>query len=215
VAQKCKTGEQTLRFLDCDDCTVQDVRITRSSDNALRATGDNDRMIVRRVTVDRSDPINGRAPCLSSPSGGPQNYCGAGGATIEGCLVIGTGDDGIGYFSDVATTLATNGLIQDNTVRDNQTRGIIITLSDGGLCRSNTLIRNCESAINVRTESGTGCGCTNARVRNWTITQNTILQAWVEPVISLNKEDTLVGLHDNIDIVSNTFVEAPKNNHII
>ncbi len=215
VAQKCKTGDITVKILASDDCIVQDVRFTRSCGNGLRAINGVNRMLVQRVTLDRSDPINGRAPCFSSPAGGPQVYCGYAGATIRDCVIIGTADDGIGYFADDPSNMPTNGLIAGNLVRDNQARGIIIASSAGGICQSNVLVRNNEAGVLMINLSPDVENHTNAAVRDWTIANNAFIEAWVGPAIWLANQCTNAGLHDNIDIVSNSFIEAPKNNNLV
>ena len=214
VALKCKTGQPTLRFDNCTNCVVQDVMFTNSSQNSLRAAGSNSGMLIQRVTIPRTAPINGRAPCFSSPAGGPQVYSGAAGATIQDCVVVGTADDGIGYFSYDPTVLTSNGIIQRNIVRDNQARGIIIGSSAGGVCQSNILTRNdTQSLLMINLNEVEGVA--TAAVTNWKVIGNTFVEPGAAPVISLKTQCIISGLHNQIDFVSNTFINASLTNHLI
>ena len=215
IALKTKCGAHTIRLMDgCDDCVLQDLKITNFSGNPIRGLGDMDRLLVQRVEIARSEPINGITPFFSGPSGGIQLYCGIEGAIVRDCSITATADDGIGYFStDNADLLTQNGIIENNTIRDTQARGIIITFSENGICRNNTIIRCDAPSILIKNESG--AEGSNAAVRNWHVTNNTFIQSWVDAVISFQTECIVSGLHNNNYIDNNTFIEAPKNNPII
>ncbi|MCX7012802.1 MAG: right-handed parallel beta-helix repeat-containing protein [Candidatus Sumerlaeota bacterium] len=211
VALKSKCGAQTVRITNADDCRIEDVRFTRASAVPIMAVGDNDRMVVRRVRIERADPIHGRAPFFSGPGGGIQINAGADGPTIQDCVVVSTADDGIGLFSNDQEHLMSGALVEGNTIRDNQARGILITQSANGICRGNTLIRNNSWSIAIRNNQN---AAGNAAVTNWEISRNTFVQPWVDSVIGFTKEVD-AGLHDQIRILDNTFIDAPKNNHIV
>jgi parallel beta-helix repeat protein len=163
------------------------------------------------VRIERAEPIHGRAPFFSGPGGGIQIHSGANGPTIQDCAVVSTADDGIGLFSDSETNLMSGALIEGNTIRDNQARGILITQSANGICRRNTLIRNNSWSIAIRNNQN---AAGSAAVTNWVISHNTFVQPWVDSVIGFTKEVD-AGLHDNIRIRDNTFIAAPKNNHLV
>jgi len=65
VAVKCKAGTQMVFGIHAHNTTVQDIRITNSSQDGVWMR-ESDQQVVRRVTIDRGDPINGRL--RSSPS---------------------------------------------------------------------------------------------------------------------------------------------------
>ena len=215
IALKTKCGEQTIRLQNgCDDCVLQDLKITNFADNPIRGLGDMDRLLVQRVVIDRAAPINGKTPFFSGPGGGIQAYCGKYGATIQDCTILGTADDAIGFFSTDNSTLLTNGgIIKNNYIRDNQARGILICSSENGICTGNTIVRGESSSILLKNESN--AEGSDAAVRNWIVSNNTFIQSWVDPVIGLVNECTVSGLHDGNVIENNTIYEAPKNSVIV
>ena len=214
VALKSKSGHQTFRILNSDDCTIQDVRITRAAGNPIRMPYGGNRMVVRRVVIDRAEPINGRTPFFSGPGGGIQLYANGGGSLVEDCLVVATADDGVAIFSHDPVNLTTNTIVRRNIVRDNQARGILITQSDGGICEHNTLIRNHDSSIRLMIE-GDDSGVPSAAVKNWEIRNNTLIQTWTAATIRFNKGPEGSGLHNNIVIKDNLILQASKNCNVI
>jgi hypothetical protein len=62
---------------------------------------------------------------------------------------------------------------------------------------------------------GDDAGIPNAAVRNWVIRNNTMVQPWTAAVIKLAPGPVGSGVHDNIDIESNLFIQASKNNNIL
>lgn len=220
VALKIRTGQNTLRFFtNCNDCVARDLLITRFSGNPMRAFHNVERLLVERVVVDRPvGGIGGRIPFFSGADGGIQLYSRTDGPTVRDCTVIGTADDGIAVFSKDPDNPTANILIEGNTVADNQARGILITQSRDGICRNNTLVRNNMASIGIYVNSSDNNVNTNIiNISNWLITGNTFFQAWGDPVISFNSISAYSNcmLIDNINIVSNRFVEAPKNNPMV
>ena len=213
VAMKSKCGHQTFRMLQTTDCILQDLLITRFSGNPIRMPYGGNNLIVRRVVIDRPEPINGRASFFSGPGGGIQLYANSGGSLVEDCVVIGTADDGIAIFSHDPTNLTQNTIVRRNIVMDNQARGILITHSDGGVIENNTLIRNQDNTIRFQVESSAE-GVPTAAAKNWTVANNTLIQPWTASTIRLVSE-TIGGLHDNIHIVSNLILQASKNCNLV
>lgn len=218
VALKAKVGANTLRAVDCNDFTMEDVRVTRSSGASIVVDGASNRTRIEDVRIERSEPINGRTPFFAGPGGGPQIEAETEGPIIRGCSITGTTDDAIAVFSSNstdATTLMSGAVIENNTVRDTQGRSINITQSRSGICRFNTLIRGHNPSIQLKNNQT--ADMTNAAVLDWIIEDNTLIQPWTYPAIFITEEqsNTSSGLIDGVQIRHNTFQEASKLNPVI
>ena len=212
VALKIRTGQNTLRFRNSNDCVARDLLITRSCGNPIRSFFDCNRLLIERVHIARPlGGVGGRIPFFSGSDGGIQLGSGREGPTVRDCIIESTADDAIGIFSDM-DEVASGAVVEGNTVYDGQARGILITQSRNGICRSNTLIR-CNSysigMINGLTFDG-------GSVTGWDLCDNRFIDSLVNPVIGLTSRPDVQGaLHGDIRIFNNTFAGAPKNNHLV
>jgi parallel beta-helix repeat protein len=213
VALKIRTGQNTLRFRNSNDCVARDLLITRSCGNPIRSFFDCNRLLIERVHIARPiGGIGGRIPFFSGSDGGIQLGSGREGPTVRGCIIESTADDAIGIFSDM-DEVTSGVLIEGNTVYDGQARGILITQSRNGICRSNTLIRCNSYAVGIRN----GITFEGGSVTNWDLYENQFIDCLVNPVIGLTRRPDIseTALHDNIRIFNNTFIGAPRNNHLV
>jgi hypothetical protein len=166
VTLKVKAGGDTVFFEDASDCTVRNVRFTRAAVRPIAGIGQNHDLLIERVQCLRPEPINGRGACYSSPGGGIILQAGArGNLTIRDCTIVGTADDGIAVFSTARAprgnpapqSPASNITIEENSVRDNHGRGVLICQSLRGICRNNTFLRCDGPSILVKNEDIGNC----------------------------------------------------------
>ncbi len=215
IAMKCKGGASAIFGQLSDYTTIQDIRITNSSGNGVWMRN-GDHQIMRRITVDRGDPINGVLPFLSQPSDGLHAWFNQGGGDIliEDNTIIGPADDGIAVISTDATytpgLYATNIIIRNNTVRMGLARSIILNMSDGAQIHGNTLSSISMQGILIN-------GAKNTLVYNNSFVDNRIGQA-----IRLERETvtTTTGGSYNYNpagniIQGNVFDQASKDTHLI
>lgn len=248
VALKGRTGQNTIRIANSDQCTLQRLLITRFSGCPIRSEGTTSGLNVDRVRIDRPAEIfgsgtNQRRPFLSGADGAIQLVCGEDGPTVQNCIIRGMADDPIGIFSHYGSTditkLSSGVKILNNFICDTSNRGMLITQTDGlnssggaytgsgttpipNVVSGNTFIRTGYWALALRMgkvyASGTGT------VRDWTIENNTFKQQCGQAVIALAREYSGTGgvktfcpggIEKNIQILNNTFENAPKTNPII
>ena len=212
-----RTERLTRRFngvTAVDDLTLQDLRSTRAANATVWSGGSNERMIVRRVAIERAEPIEGRAPFYAQPSDGLHLVAGAAGPTVQDCRIVGTADDAIAVFSADPDRLMAGALIERNQIRDIHGRGIHITQSRDGICRTNRIARCVTSGIAIRSnEQATAASA----VFDWQISANTLTQVWSSmygAAISLTRE-AAGGLHDGIAIADNVFIDAPRHGNLV
>ena len=215
VALKIRTGQNTLRFLESNDCIARDLLITRFCGNPIRSFHNCNRLLIERVHVARPiGGVGGRIPYFSGSDGAIQLVSGAAGPTVRDCVIECTADDGIGIFS--STNGITSGiLVERNTVYDGQARGILISQSINGICRSNTLIR-CNSPSIYIYNTRDGFQDDNIHAENWDIYGNTFVDSLINPVFGFGSYPGIpAGLHKNISFHHNTFIGSSRNNHLI
>lgn len=215
VALKTKCGVTTVRTHNCDDFIIQDVLFTRASNCALMLLRGSDRGTVRRVAIDRSPPINGKAPCYSSPGGGPQINADTEGPLVENCYINATADDGIAVFSYTPSSqIMSNSVICNNIVNDVCGRGIDIINCKDGICSGNIIRRGREMSIAFASTSTIDC-LPSAACENWHISNNIFIQPWSYSVIGCHLTAVACGRYDELYIENNTFLDAPKNNALV
>ena len=209
VALKTKCGSQGVRIWFCNDTVVQDVLFTQQGGSVL-TLGINERTVVRRIRIDRPAPRNGKGFCFSEPTGGPQIENRGPGTVIQNCTIIATADDGMKLGPcDLDPANLPSGLIEGNTVRDNQARGILVQPCYNTTIRGNTLIRNNDCSIWVCTMDAFTSPSTGVMIDS-----NTFNECWTESVILISTSSS-TNLDDNIDVQNNIFNLAPKNNCLI
>jgi parallel beta-helix repeat protein len=214
VALKMRTGQNTLRFADSDDCIARDLLITRSCGNPIRTFRETNRLLVERVHVARPiGGVGGRTPFFAGSDGGIQLVSGPEGPTVRNCRVDSTADDAIAVFSNT-TNLTKNVVLEGNTIYDGQARGINICPSRNVTIRSNTFYRGDWYSIAICQENA----ATNmlGGVTDCDIYGNIFVDCLVDPVIGLDAvQNTPIVPHNNINIHHNTFIGATKNNNLV
>jgi parallel beta-helix repeat protein len=138
VGLKSKEAANTYYLCGGSDFEFRDIRWTQRSRGKFRCGFTNVRISGSEIL--RAGPINGQAPVMSSPAGGPQ-IGHAGEATsrniVENNVFVATGDDSIGIFSSDGTTI-----VRNNRIFDSFARGIFLYESRQVQLSGNTLVRN-------------------------------------------------------------------------
>jgi len=206
VALKCKVGTQMVFGIRADNTTVQDIRITNSSQDGVWMRESN-QVIVRRITIDRGDLINGRLPFFSQPADGIHLWptLPGGDLLVEDNTVIGTADDGIAVINTTAplsqNDFATNIVVRNNTVKMGLARAINVNWADGAEISGNTI-----SSLSTH-------GILAAGLINSVVTKNTIIDNRQEVGIELTEEG---GYRPSGNRISeNTFGEVNEDMHLI
>ncbi|NDV61549.1 right-handed parallel beta-helix repeat-containing protein [Puniceicoccales bacterium CK1056] len=124
VAIKSKHTGNTFWFSDSDDIIFENMKWTHSTRGVFRQGTSNVRFTGCRF--ERSPPINGQTPCLSSPAGGPQMGQPSPDAVstnmvVENCYIESTGDDCVAFFN------VNGGVVRNCVFRDSFARGILMT----------------------------------------------------------------------------------------
>ena len=223
VALKMRTGQNTLRFADSDDCIARDLLITRFCGNPIRSFRDTNRLLVERVHIARPiGGVGGRIPFFSGSDGGIQLVSGPGGPTVRDCIIESVADDAIGYFSNDIYNLSAGAVFEGNTIYDGQARGIDVFECRNVTIRSNAFYRGDWYSIAIF-QNNTTNNPILVSVTDCDIYGNTFVDCLIDPVIGLDQVPktafqgnlTPVFYHNNINIHHNTFIGAPKNNHMV
>jgi hypothetical protein len=143
VAMKAKTGIWMIHGDGSNHTTIQHVRITRSSRDGIWLR-DGNHQIVRAVSIDRGDPINGRLPFFSQPADGIHLWAttsGGGGFLVEENKVVGTADDGIAVFigggEERFEEFVKDVVIRNNEVSMGLARSLLLGWTDGAQVHGN------------------------------------------------------------------------------
>jgi len=127
---------QTYWFFSGSDILFQSVRWTHKSRGVFR--GGFEKVQFVDCVIDRAPPINGQAPCLATPGGGPQigqpNDPATSGHLVKNCRFIALGDDAVAFFN-------ATGKISDCYIRDSFVRGILVANAPQTVLENNTVIR--------------------------------------------------------------------------
>jgi len=206
VAVKCKVGTQMVFGIRADNTTVQDIRITNSSQDGVWMRESN-HQIVRRITIDRGDPINGRLPFFSQPGDGIHIWptLPGGDVLVEDNTIIGTADDGIAVINTTAplsqNDFATNIVIRNNTVKMGLARAINVNWAVAAEISGNTI-----SSLSTH-------GILAGGLINSVVTKNTIIDNRQEVGIELREQG---GFRPSGNRISeNTFGEVNEDMHLI
>jgi hypothetical protein len=135
IGIKSKHGGQAYWFASGSDFVFEDIMWTGETRGVFR--GGFDHIRISDCMINRADPINGQAPALSSPGGGPQigqpNDPPVTDVVVENCYIEGTGDDAVGFFN-------ATGVLRNTVIHDAFTR-LLLYNSPGIRLEGNTLIR--------------------------------------------------------------------------
>jgi hypothetical protein len=137
VGIKTKHGANTYFFAGGDDIVFEDILWTHRSRGVLRSGINNIRFT--RCKTERLPPLHGRAPCLSTPGGGPQigqpNDSRTTNITVEDCDFDSSGDDNFALFN-------VDGAVIRNTRTANSFARSILLHDDTDVRITNTEVRN-------------------------------------------------------------------------
>jgi len=122
VAIKSRHGKDLYRFVDCSHITLDGIKFTRKTRGAFINCP---YTTVTNIVIGR-EVIGGQTACLASPEGGPQFQSSVGGKptgtrviglNVDGCTIVGTGDDCLGLFEQ-------DGNVSGNIFQDSFARGV-------------------------------------------------------------------------------------------
>jgi hypothetical protein len=138
IGIKSKHEGETFWILGGNDILFENIKYTQASRGLVR--GGTSNVTVRGCRIERSAPINGQAPCMSTPSGGWQmNQPGdvySTGMIVDSCYIESPGDDGVAFFD------VNGGRVTNTQISNSFARGINITDSAENICLSNDLLIN-------------------------------------------------------------------------
>jgi len=138
IGIKSKSEGHIYWFSGGNDLIFRNIRWRNSSRGLVRGGFSNVGLYGCRI--EREDPINGQAPCMSSPSGGPQmNQNGDNVSTnmvVEDCFIDSPGDDNIAFFN------VNGGRVKNTIVRNGFARGILATEFASNICLDNVVLEN-------------------------------------------------------------------------
>ncbi|WP_242085537.1 T9SS type A sorting domain-containing protein [Aestuariivivens sediminis] len=138
VGVKSKSEGHIYWFAGGSDLVFRNIRWRNSSRGLVRGGFSNVGLYGCRI--EREDPIDGQAPCMSTPSGGPQmNQDGDSVSTnmvVEDCYIDSPGDDNIAFFH------VDGGRVKNTTVRNGFARGILATDMASNICLDHVTLDN-------------------------------------------------------------------------
>jgi len=138
IGIKSKSEGHIYWFSEGNDLVFRNIRWRNSSRGLVRGGFSN--LGLYGCRIEREDPINGQAPCMSTPSGGPQmNQNGDNVSTnmvVEDCFIDSPGDDNIAFFN------VNGGRVKNTIVRNGFARGILATELASKICLDNVVLEN-------------------------------------------------------------------------